>query len=217
VLLERSTRWFLRNRRRPLDIAATIARFTPGAAAIAEALPTLVPLDPRGVAELTAAGVPAGLAGRIAQIEELVPTLDIVEISDAVGLDPVSTAHVYFALGERLELHWLREQIVALPRETRWDAMARSALRDDVYAEQAALTADVLGAGSNGLAPDERVATWLAHNAVAVDRCLSVISELRNSGPLDVARLSVAVREVRNLINAAAAPAAAPQDAQVVR
>src|SRR5207248_1481941 len=83
-----------------------------------------------------------------AHIEALVPVLDIVEIADAVGLDPASTAQAYFALGERLELHWLREQIVALPRDTRWDAMARSALRDDVYAEQGALTADVLRGGS---------------------------------------------------------------------
>src|SRR4029077_301504 len=106
-------------------------------------LPTLVP-PPDDVAELTGLGVPPDLAVRIAHIEELVPALDIVEIASSVGLDATSVARAYFALGTRLELHWLREQIVALSRDTRWDAMARSALRDDVYAEQAALTADVL-------------------------------------------------------------------------
>ena len=35
ILLERATRWLLRNRRRPLDIAATIARYAPGATALA--------------------------------------------------------------------------------------------------------------------------------------------------------------------------------------
>ena len=95
--------------------------------------------------------------------------------------------------------------------------MARSALRDDVYAEQAALTADVLRAGANGRSPAEGVDAWLSHNELAVDRCLNVIAELRAAGPLDLARLSVAVREVRNLINAAAAPepAAGPQVAIV--
>jgi glutamate dehydrogenase len=136
--------------------------------------------------------------------------MDIVEIAESVGLDAVSAARAYFDLGVRLELHWLREQIVALPRETRWDAMARSALRDDVYAEQAALTADVLRAGANGRAPAERVETWLSRNALAVERCLNIIGELRAAGPLDLPRLSVAVREVRNLINAAAAPEPAP-------
>src|SRR5262249_45790815 len=37
VLLERATRWFLRNRPRPLDIASAVARFGPGAAALAAA------------------------------------------------------------------------------------------------------------------------------------------------------------------------------------
>jgi glutamate dehydrogenase len=210
VLLERSTRWLLRNRRRPLDIAATVARYAPGAAEVAEILPTL--LEPAAdTSELTLAGVPPVLAAQIAHIEALVPALDIVEIADAVGLSPVLAAQAYFALGARLELHWLRDQIVALPRDTRWDAMARSALRDDVYAEQAALTADVLRGGANGASPAERVEGWLTHNATAVDRCLTVVADLRAAGPLDLARLSVAVREVRNLINAADAPEPAPQ------
>ena len=59
------------------------------------------------------------------------------------GLDVVSVADVYFSLGARLELHWLRDRIVALSRDTRWEAMARAALRDDVYSEQAALTASL--------------------------------------------------------------------------
>lgn len=50
-------------------------------------------------------------------------------------------------------------------RETRWEAMARAALRDDVYAEQAGLTAEVLRAGLGA----ER---WLAENASAVERSL---------------------------------------------
>src|SRR5205814_3519669 len=136
--------------------------------------------------ELIAAGVPPPLAGRVARLEALVPALDIVEIAESVGLDAASAARAYFDLGERLELQWLREQIVALPRETRWDAMARSALRDDVYAEQAALTADVLRAGANGSSPAERVERWLSHNALAVERCLTIIGELRAAGPLDL-------------------------------
>jgi len=206
ILLERSTRWLLRNRRRPLDVAATISRFAPGAAAISETVPTLLTPGVGDVEQLSAAGVPAALAEQVAHIEALVPALDIVEIAESVGLDAVSAARAYFDLGDRLELHWLRDQIVALPRDTRWDAMARSALRDDVYAEQAALTADVLRAGANGRPPAERVEAWLAHNEPAVDRCLNVVADLRAAGPLDLARLSVAVREVRNLMDAAAAP-----------
>jgi glutamate dehydrogenase len=210
VLLERSTRWLLRNSRRPLDIAATVAHFAPGAVALSETLPTLLGAAERerargDAAGLAAAGVPPSLAEQAAHLEALVPALDIVEIADSVHLDPASTASAYFALGARLELHWLRDQIIALPRDTRWDAMARAALRDDVYAEQAALTAEVLRADADGRSPGERVEAWLSHNEAAVDRCLQVVADLRAAGSPDLARLSVAVREFRNLISAAGA------------
>jgi glutamate dehydrogenase len=211
VLLERSTRWLLRNRRRPLDIAATISHFAPGAAAVSETLPMLLGPSEReragtDAAALTAAGVPPALAEHAAHFESLVPALDIVEIAGSVGVDAASAAKVYFELGGRLELHWLRDQIIALPRDTRWDALARAALRDDVYAEQAALTAEVVRAGADGRSPGERVGAWLAHNEAAVDRCVQVVADLRAAGPPDLARLSVAVREFRNLISAAEAP-----------
>jgi glutamate dehydrogenase len=210
ILLERSTRWLLRNRRRPLEIAATVARYAPGAAALGEALAALL-----GPAELEVAraqagalaelGVPPELAGRAAYLEGLVPALDLVEVAAAAQVEIASAAEVYFALGARLELHWLRDRIVDLPRTTRWEAMARAALRDDVYSEQAGLAAEVLRSGGG-------VERWLAENADAVGRSLQVLADIRSAGTLDLARLSVAVREIRNLIHSsgAAEPAAQP-------
>jgi glutamate dehydrogenase len=221
ILLERATRWLLRNRRRPLDVAVTISYFAPGAAALADTLPSLLGSSELESArakteQLATAGVPVPLAERVARLEALVASLDIVEIAAASGLDVATAAEVYFALGARLELPWLRDRIVALPRETRWEAMARAALRDDVYAEQAALTAEVIQAGADDAPGRERVETWLSQNAPSVERCLEVLADIRTGGTLDLARLSVAVREIRNLIDSSgsrapsAEPAAAP-------
>jgi glutamate dehydrogenase len=210
VLLERSTRWLLRNRRRPLDVAATISHFAPGATAISEALPAFLGSTEREAASLETAklekaGVPSVLAGQVAHFEALVPALDIVEVAGSAGIEVGSAAEIYFALGARLELHWLRDQVVALERETRWDAMARAALRDDVYAEQAALTAEVLRAGADAGSPRKRLDAWLAENQGPVERCVQVLADIRTAGSPDLARLSVAVREVRNLISASGA------------
>ena len=154
ILLERTTRWLLRHRRRPLDIAENVARYAPGAAAVAEALPTLLGASAIEEAKarakvLTDDGVPADLAG-VSRLLSLVPAPDLVEIAASSGLDVTSVAEAYFGLGERLELQWLRDRIVGLPRDTRWAAMARAALRDDVYAEQASLTAHVVRSAANG-------------------------------------------------------------------
>ncbi len=212
ILLERSTRWLLRNRRRPLDIAETVARYAESTSACAERLVSL--LDPAELAvaqghaeQLTAAGVPQPLAERVAFVEALVPTLDVAEIAASSGLEVTSVAEVYFALGARLELHWLRDRIVALPRDTRWEAMARAALRDDVYAEQAELTAEVIRAGSDGVGAREQIDAWASRNEDAVERCLHVLADIKAGGADDLARLSVAVREIRNLTQSSSAAA----------
>jgi glutamate dehydrogenase len=44
------------------------------------------------------------------------------------------------------------------------------------------------------------VDAWLAGNAAAVERSLQVLADIRTAGKFDLARLSVAVRELRNLI-----------------
>jgi glutamate dehydrogenase len=182
----------LRNLRRPLDIGETVERYTAGAAALADALPSL--LDEQFAAE----GVPESIAQRVAYAEALVPALHLADIAAESDLDVTAVAQLYFALGERLELHWLRDRIVTLPRDTRWAAMARAALRDDVYAEQAALTAEVIRTGGD-------IDAWFAQNRDAVERCLQVLGDMKAGGAPDLARLSVAVREIRNLTQSSAA------------
>ena len=74
---------------------------------------------------------------------------DIVTVARPLAHGSRRPRRSYFALADRLQLGRLRDLIVVLPREDRWAAMSRSALRDDLYAAHAALTRDVLaGAGS---------------------------------------------------------------------
>ncbi|HEV7535284.1 MAG TPA: hypothetical protein VGP90_06590, partial [Acidimicrobiia bacterium] len=138
--------------------------------------------------------------------------LDVIQVagdpdpSDAAALDDV--AAVYFALGTRLELDWLRDRIAALPRDDRWQALARSALGDDYARERAALTAEALrGArGMGGVPPTaaagaalDRLDQWLGDHRPVVERFLLVIDDIRAGAPPDLATLSVAMREARAL------------------
>jgi glutamate dehydrogenase len=211
ILLERATRWFLRNRPRPLDIAEANSRFGPGAAALAVAAGDVLCAADRGAArraaeELVGAGVPHALADRVGYLESLLPVLDLVEVAAATGLSLDEAIAVYFAIDDRLDLHSLRERVAALPRKERWEALARRALWEDLQSEHRALTADILRESENG-AVAERVATWVTRNASAVERCEQVLEDVKAGDASDLATLSVAVREIRNLIEATAAPA----------
>jgi glutamate dehydrogenase len=102
--------------------------------------------------------------------------------------------------------HAGREGTAALPGAVGWEAHPRRALWEDIQSEHRALTADVLQETKNGPVA-ERVGTWMSHNATAVDRCTQVLADVKAGDASDLATLSVAVREIRNLIDATTAPA----------
>jgi len=202
-LVERATRWLLTTRRQPLDIAATTRAFAPGVSTVAQDLPRL--LTREGAAALAqaagayeAAGVPTSLAQRVAGFGAAFSALDVVEVAESTGQPVGAVAPVYFALDDVLELGRVRERIMALPRNDRWQTLARAALRDDVYAAQAALTADVLRTTEAG-EPEKRIAAWSEHNAMAVGRAMSVLDDIVAGEVYDVATLSVALRQIRGL------------------
>jgi glutamate dehydrogenase len=207
-LVERGSRWLVAHRSRPLDIGATVQFFAPGATALFKSLPRLLgpsdvePLTVRAE-ELEQAGVPPGLARQVASLATMFSTFDIVEVAREKGLDVEQVAAVHFGLGERLELHWLRDRIVALPRDDRWRALARAALRDDVYSLHRALTAEVLRDGAPDGGVSRLVDAWVDRNP-ASERTLQTLAEIRVGHVFDTTTLPVAVREVRNLLQASA-------------
>ncbi len=203
-LVERASRWLLRNRPQPLDMVDNIAHFTDGLAEFEKSLDTmLVSSHPKVVKSAAKAmvkqGVPESLANRVARITELYSGLDVVEVAAAVNMTVADVGAVYYRLGDGLELHWLRDQIAALPRENRWQALARAALRDDLYAQEAALTADVLRSETGCQDPKARIEAWMKRNRVAVGRCKQVLGDLKGSAGADFAMMSVAMREIRSL------------------
>ncbi|MDA0160554.1 NAD-glutamate dehydrogenase [Solirubrobacter ginsenosidimutans] len=198
--VERATRWLLRTRPLPLDISALSLRYAEGAQTVAGALPgILVESEQEAwrerVGKLTEAGVPEAVAGRVAAQGALFSALDIVEVAGATERPVDEVAALHFLLGGNLNLHWLRDRIALLPRANRWQAMARAALRDDLFSLHAELTTDVLRYGG--------IDAWLAANRQAADRAAEILGEIRSGGTFDLTTLPVALREVRNLIGRA--------------
>jgi glutamate dehydrogenase len=203
-LLERGTRWLLRNRRRPLAISETVDYFKPGAATLYESVARLLaPADAEPLAaradELREAGVPVELAAHVASLATMFSAFDIVEVSRETNLDVESVAAVYFCLGSELQLHWIRDRIVGLPRSERWAALARAALRDDLYSLHRALTQDVLGDDDAPADVEACVAEWIAANPAA-ERYIATLADVRIGRVYDLTTLPVVVRELRNLL-----------------
>ncbi|MGA8335674.1 MAG: NAD-glutamate dehydrogenase [Solirubrobacteraceae bacterium] len=204
-LVERSTRWLVRANPYQVSIAQTIRRFEPGAKMLAAALPDALEGADRETfdakaAELEQAGVPAELARRTAGMPSMLALFDIVEVASSTEHDQADVLRVYFRLGSRLELNWLRDRIIELPRANRWQALARAALRDDLFNLYRELTRKVLDAGGGQDGGEAAIDAWSERNAESLERSLGMVADVRASRIYDMTTLPVAMREIRGLL-----------------
>ena len=131
--------------------------------------------------------------------------LDIVEISVDTEREPAEVAPVYFATSEQFGIDAMLTRVTKLPRDDRWDSLARGALRYDLYAVLKALTTSVLDSSTSGMAPKERTGAWSETNAESLGRAnaaLAGIQRLENPG---ISAISVALRILRGVIRSGSA------------
>jgi glutamate dehydrogenase len=203
-LLLRATLWFLRRRRERLPIAEVLAIFQPGLAAFRRQLPEILSAADRETFEKSAArleskGAPAALARDMAGLDALYAVLDATEVARETGCALETVARLYFALAGDLELRWFGERITALPTDTPWQSLARNALRDDLASQQRALTGAVARLAPGSGDPAAMMAAWKEHYAQPIARLAAMREELKRAGTLDLAVLSVLLRELRGL------------------
>ena len=149
-LLDRAVRWLVANRRSPIDVTGEIDRLRPGVqAAAAKARFALPRTGARSVRQHAAAlaeqGIPESWRNGLPGSRTASACSTWWRWRTPPGRDLDEVASVYFALSDRFRVDDLLSQISALPREDRWQTLARMALRYDLYAALAALTGEVLG------------------------------------------------------------------------
>jgi glutamate dehydrogenase len=143
--------------------------------------------------------VPAELAAEAAAASLLPAALDLAVVAETTGAPIELAGQVQQCLAERLGLVPLRERVIALPRDRRWNSMARASLRDDLAAEQAALTADVLGLAEDDKDAAELVARWEDRWEAPQRRAAAQLADIASGDRQDLAELLVAVRTLRGL------------------
>src|SRR5205814_1927813 len=138
----------------------------------------------------------------------LVELWQAVEALDYKVPDRIQTAMVIDAgrLILRASLWFLRNRshLGMLSADNHWQTLAKAALRDDLASMLRALSADALRASASrdDASPSDPAAlitAWKARNSVLYERFRQVLADLRSSESLDLAMLSVAMRELRNL------------------
>ncbi len=212
-LVDRAVRRLVTSRRSPIDVAGEIAALGPGVQTLLPRIDELFQGAERKavrehVAELMARALPEDIARMATHITYGFGLLDVVEVAAEMRRDLDDVAGVYFVLSDRFRVDELLSRISALPREDRWQSLARMALRYDLYAALAALTRNVLASSAElaGAAaaedPLRQVERWEAANATSIARARNAMGEFDESRA-DLAALSVLLRQIRTLVQTA--------------
>lgn len=196
-LLERATGWVLRNVPAPFDIGAAIESLAPGIAALEQACPSILPTD---LAEAVAArsqdyagqGAPETLAARVGGLIVLASAADIVRLAQHNDKPVDQVGQLYFQVGNRFGLGWLRAHAQKLVSGGHWQKLAVNAATEDLHAHQRAITHSVL-------ADDHPLSTWITNHDAEIARADSLMAELRAAPQLDLSMLVVANRQLKTL------------------
>ncbi len=202
-LVRRTTRWFLRNRRLNLNCGLIIEQFATPMLAVIKHMPT------RDQAEwvtlwgiekdaLIAQQVKPELAARLAASDSAFLSLGIVEIAVKLQKPIELTAELYFTLGEYLSLDWFMAQIVGLRPDNRWQDLARESYVDDLESQRRRLTSSLLRSDVESVVP--LLEDWQVQQQPLIHRWHSMVRDLRRGGAPDFAMISVALRELLDLV-----------------
>jgi len=203
-ILRHACYWLIDKYGDKLEIESTVELYKPGMSAIfARALTIFAgstsEARKKAADEYVQLGVPKKLANQMAAIYLTLSLLDITDLANTCKKDVVETAKLYAELSEKLDIPWIYRNIEALKVDGRWQAMARSNLREEIYRERRELTA-ILLQRRGATIPKDAADQWLEKNAAAVQHFKATLEEMKQRHEeVDFAVLSVAQQELRRL------------------
>ncbi|MDJ0316494.1 NAD-glutamate dehydrogenase [Arthrobacter antibioticus] len=204
-LLDRSVRWLVNEGIGQQSVEDLVNRFKPVVGALGTHMGDFFQgVDVERVATWTSRAasfeMPDALGSRWAELFETYPLLDVAKVSEALSEPQENVASVYYALYNRYGVDALLERITALPRNDRWQALARAALRDDLYATTADMTRNVMESTEKGMSTSERIEVWEKANEEQLARAVRMFAEVNELEQDDMASLSVALRLLRSIV-----------------
>lgn len=204
-LMEHCVLWFLENCPEPLNIEAIMANFAPAITIFmgcfeSQLSQTLEKAYLNQTSKLVQADVPSALAKRIASLEVLASACDVVQVANHFKISVQVAGSVYFELGARLRLGWLRRCAGVALSDGYWDQLAVKSLIRELYRHQRRLTAKVLETRcTDDTTCHISVDAWQAQHSKEMERYQRFIDDLKSHESIDLSMLIVATRNVESI------------------
>ncbi|MFM7621184.1 MAG: NAD-glutamate dehydrogenase [Alphaproteobacteria bacterium] len=206
-LIDRSVLWLLRNQVQG-EISSKIIDYKKVINELAIILPDVLAHDSKQsyekkVIEFTHQEIAKNLTNFLASIDAISSSFDIFEIAQNTKLEIKIIAKIYFAVGTRFALKWLRSSVIKLEIESHWQELSKKTVLEDFYFYQTKIAQDIIK-----LTPqltvqevEKIINLWINKYQFLVERYDNFIAELKDDANHDLAMFSVAVNRLKPLIN----------------
>ncbi|WP_372763643.1 NAD-glutamate dehydrogenase [Litorivivens sp.] len=203
-LIKHITLWLLNSKQSLTDIRCLIERYRPEVELLRDNMDSYLcqhelALMQEKLSQLFAQGVPEKIARPVVLLKALYAAPDITWLKEQTGGNANTLAQIYFRLADSLQITWVRRQIDALKAETRWHALARNALRDDLYQRHRDLCAKVSGELALKEPIVEQIDLWIEQHRVQTEYLRDLITEVQSGHQADYMSLSVILRQLGRL------------------
>jgi glutamate dehydrogenase len=205
--LERMTIWFLNNHDQPLNMQECIVRFRGRIAEYVTHMHSFVSSaahESRMISkrEWVEKGVSETLAERIVTLEGMISACDIAVLDEGLPEPLSQVGAVYYMVGARLQLSWLRLFVREFPVEHQWDKLAINSALNELYEHQRRLTESILRDMTPDLSLEDGVERWINMHQADVERYLRLVYEMKSQERHDMAMMVVGLRQLSSIRHA---------------
>jgi glutamate dehydrogenase len=205
-LLERSVIWLLRNHAKG-NVSAIVLRFRKIADELSGVLSQVLAQASkesfeRKIERYCLNNVDRKLASKIAAMDPVASAFDIAEISAASNFDLKTIAKIYFAIGTRFSLKWLRSRVSKLALDSYWQRLSSKTILEDLYSYQMRIAKSVVefSCDDKDLCEIDSLEKWIKEADFLVERFDNFISDLKEQTNPDLAVFIVALNRLKPLV-----------------
>ena len=206
-LLERGVVWLLRHQQK-ISISTAIIKYGTIIKQLDEIIDSILASASKDsfnkkIKRYSDANVPADLSRKIATMDPLASAFDIAEIASQSDFNIKIIARIYFEVGSRFDLKWLRSKVAASNIDSYWQKLSLKTILEDLYKYQMKLAKQIVDyacANKDSCEAEISLDYWIKHHSFMVQRYDSFITELKEQMNPDLSMFVVALNRVRALI-----------------
>ena len=207
-LLERSVLWLLRNPTKG-SIGPIVTRFRNIADELLSLLSEVLAQASREsferkIEKYCLNNVDRKLAGKIASFDPLASVFDIAEISSASNSDLKIIAKIYFAVGTRFSLKWLRSKVSSATHDNNyWQKLSGKTILEDLYSYQMRIAKSIVDTSciDKALCESDSMENWIEKVSFLVERFDNFVADLKSQPNPDMSVFVVALNRLKPLVN----------------